>query len=266
MVLIGLWFLLLLLLAVVSVYGSITMILSRHVISGLIVVIVVFISAVLVEVTLLFLLRTQVANNQYYWHQKQPLLGKEIVYVAIGDSAAQGIGASSTKYSYVSLVAANIKQQTGRSVRVINLSRSGAKLDDLLSQQLPKLQGMQPDIVTVDIGANDIAHGTASSVMIEDYKRLIGGLSSYPVVFANLPDFMWGTQQRNTTALNTTIVSLCSQYGLQLADLHQATHAKMWFFNEYAADGFHPSNRGHQTWASSFDRGVRSLLARSTRQ
>ncbi len=239
------------------------MILSRHVVQALVLVIILFVVVVMVEVALLLSLKAQVADHQQYWDKQRQPSANELVYVAIGDSAAQGIGASSLSNSYVSLVAANIRSQTGRNVRIINLSQSGAKLRDVIREQLPQLQALQPDIVTVDIGANDIAHGTASDVMVEEYQQVISALKPYPVVFANLPDFMWGTQQRNTTALNVTIVSLCDRYGLQLADLHQVTHAKMWSFNEYAADGFHPSSHGHQTWAGAFEPGIKTLLARS---
>ena len=50
-------------------------------------------------------------------------------YVAIGDSAAQGIGASRPDRSYVGVLADDIHAATGRSVRVINLSISGATVD-----------------------------------------------------------------------------------------------------------------------------------------
>ena len=46
---------------------------------------------------------------------------------------------------------------TGRSVRVVNLSVSGATVELAVRDQLPKFAKFRPDVVTVSIGANDIA-------------------------------------------------------------------------------------------------------------
>ena len=260
MIITGLFFLALISLALGSVVGAVKMVLVRHVIQSFVIVIVVFVLAAAFEVTLLLMLRSQVPSYKKFWNAQSQPTSNQLVYVALGDSAAQGIGASSPNSSYVKLLAANMESQTGRQVHIINLSSSGAKLHDLIGSQIPKLHGLRPNIVTVDIGANDIAAGTSQHTMLQEYSQAINALSPYPVVFANLPDFMWGTQQRNTVVLNKTIRTLCEQHGLQLADLHYMTHQKMWNLNEFAADAFHPSNTGHHTWAAAFIPGTDHLL------
>ena len=80
-----------------------------------------------------------------------------MLYVAIGDSAAQGIGASRPDRSYVGVLADDIRNLTGRSLRVVNLSVSGATTELAVLDQLPRLAKLSPDLVTVAIGANDIA-------------------------------------------------------------------------------------------------------------
>ncbi|MHB8274889.1 MAG: hypothetical protein ACYDC9_09005 [Dermatophilaceae bacterium] len=64
------------------------------------------------------------------------------MYVTLGGSAAQGVGASSPRRGYVSLVAEQLSRSTGRPVRVINLSRSGARVRDVVDEQQPRLAGM----------------------------------------------------------------------------------------------------------------------------
>ena len=81
----------------------------------------------------------------------------DLLYVAIGDSAAQGIGASSPSRSYVGVLADEIRVVTGRTLRVVNLSVSGATVELAVRDQLPRFVKLRPDIVTVAIGANDIA-------------------------------------------------------------------------------------------------------------
>jgi acyl-CoA thioesterase-1 len=112
----------------------------------------------------------------------------------------------------------------------------------------------------VDIGANDVVGGTSKEAMTHGYEALISQLRTYPVVFANIPDFMLGAQQNRAQDANKTINELCLHYGVHQADLNDVTMRKMWALNEFAADGFHPSNAGHRTWASAFIPGIDHLL------
>ncbi|MBW3639915.1 MAG: hypothetical protein KY451_08715, partial [Actinobacteria bacterium] len=82
----------------------------------------------------------QVGVDAYASAWKQPR-GEPggLVYVALGDSAAQGIGASSLQRGYISLVADRLAGSTGRPVQVINLSSSGARIRDVIEEQLPEL-------------------------------------------------------------------------------------------------------------------------------
>jgi acyl-CoA thioesterase-1 len=206
-------------------------------------------------------LRATIGSYAQYWNTSAKHNAGHLLYVALGDSAAQGIGASSIDNSYVKIVARHISKQTGKTVDIVNLSKSGGKLHDVLSDQLPKLAHLKPDFVTVDIGANDVVGGTSKDAMTHGYEQLISQLRTYRVVFANIPDFMLGAQQRSAQDMNKTIKELCLHYGVQQADLNDATMRKMWALNEFAADGFHPSNAGHRTWASSFLPGLDNLLS-----
>lgn len=76
-----------------------------------------------------------------WWREHAGTEG-EILYVAIGDSAAQGIGASVPHNSYVGVIADHIRAATGRSVQVrLNRCSGGhygvysAEVDHPLSAQ-----------------------------------------------------------------------------------------------------------------------------------
>src|SRR5918995_2824211 len=56
------------------------------------------------------------------WWRDHAAADGELLYVAVGDSAAQGIGASRPDRSYVGVLADDLRAATGRSVRVVNLS------------------------------------------------------------------------------------------------------------------------------------------------
>lgn len=85
-----------------------------------------------------------------YWEQPRGEAGG-LLYVALGDSAAQGIGASRPERGYVGLIAQRLRDSTGKSVQVVNLSRAGARIGDVLDRQLPAVAalGRTPDLLTV---------------------------------------------------------------------------------------------------------------------
>ncbi|WNY33231.1 SGNH/GDSL hydrolase family protein [Curtobacterium flaccumfaciens] len=91
-----------------------------------------------------------------WWRERQQHEG-QLLYVAIGDSAAQGVGATAPGRGYVGLLTRRIRHRSHMSVRVVNLSVSGSTTWGAKRDQLPKLRHYAPDICTVSIGANDIA-------------------------------------------------------------------------------------------------------------
>ena len=260
MIITGGWFLLIIGLSLYSLSGLVKRIFFGQSLPSTTLVTIVLILCVGLEVFLIHNLQAQVARYQAAWKITSTVQKDSFVYVALGDSAAQGIGASAVASGYVSIIAEQIRAQTHRPVTVINLSKSGGRLQDVLTEQIPQLRSFKPDLVTVDIGSNNITAGTPDAVMDADYTTMIKQLSAYPTVFANLPDFMWGKQQRNTKNINKTILQASADNKLILADLHRETMARMWSWNEFAADGFHPNNNGHKTWARAFEPGVHQVI------
>src|SRR4051812_26414700 len=63
------------------------------------------------------------------------------LWVVLGDSMSQGIGATRVERGWVPLVEAALHED-GRAVRVLNLSFSGARTADVLERQLPALEGL----------------------------------------------------------------------------------------------------------------------------
>ena len=83
------------------------------------------------------------------------------LWVALGDSSSQGIGADDPYDSWVPQMADRLRTRTGEPWRVINLSMTGAQLTDILHIQLPRVselceRGHQPRLVSHLAGANDM--------------------------------------------------------------------------------------------------------------
>src|ERR1700736_5683590 len=61
------------------------------------------------------------------------------LWVVLGDSTAQGLGAPSPEYGYVGQALGALRRRTGLPWQVLNLSASGSLIRDVLHHQLPPL-------------------------------------------------------------------------------------------------------------------------------
>ncbi len=211
--------------------------------------------AVLIEIIFLVILAHQGSRYGKYWKARASVSyqADELLYVALGDSVGVGIGASSPNKGYVGLIAESLEQKTGQPVRVVNLSKSGAKINDGIEKQLPALKAYQPDVVTVGLGSNDLAQGWDEDVFRSDMKKLVDGLPANTVV-AEIPYFGGGIKrgvEENVPRANKIIHELTNRKKLSTARLHETTKANDNLFI-YAADYFHPNNRGHHNWHKAF--------------
>ena len=192
-----------------------------------------------------------------YWAQPQGPSGG-LLYVALGDSAAQGVGASRPDRGYVGLLAERLACTTGRPVQVVNLSRSGATVEDLLREQLPLLQALRPDLVTVAIGGNDMFRADPDA-FDSCAARLITALPPQTVI-ADVPYFMHGHWERDARRAAGSVTRLASARGLPVVALHDALRCEGWaaMATEFAADWFHPNDRGYRVWADAFWATIRA--------
>lgn len=187
----------------------------------------------------------------------------EVLYVAMGDSAAQGIGASRPDRSYVGLLARDIREVTGRSVRVVNLSVSGATVELAVRDQLPKFAKFRPDVVTVAIGANDIAKWDAE-VFERGIREIFAALPPHALV-ADLPFFYFPRNERKVAVANRILRSVAEEFGLTVVPLHAVTRLRgvRRIFTHFAGDFFHPNDHGYKVWAEAFRPSlVADLVAR----
>lgn len=189
--------------------------------------------------------------NRTYWAEPRGEPGG-IVYVALGDSAAQGIGASHPERGYVGLLAERMRARTGRPVQVVNLSISGATIRDLVDSQLPQLRELRPDIVTVAIGGNDV-RSYDPAPFSADVDKLTAALPVGTLI-ADVPDFMHGRWEERATEAGGIIAAGAGARQLRIVPLHDAQRERGAgaMLTDFAADWFHPNDRGHRVWADAF--------------
>ncbi len=205
---------------------------------------------VAIEFVALSMLYISVGKNKDFWESKSNESG-EITYLALGDSAAQGIGATSPMRGYVGVIAKRLEQKTGKKVRIINLSETGATLADYLETQAPKVAGIEPDYVTIEIGANDIKTFDESKFRTE-FKQVLSSLPDGTFV-ANMPLFNSRPSSKNPAKLASDIVGeeLQNFPRLKFVDLQKQTIENQSIFG-FAPDLFHPNNLSYKNWADAF--------------
>jgi lysophospholipase L1-like esterase len=206
-------------------------------------------------------LRRSVGEHQQYWSRSRGRTGG-LLYAALGDSAAQGIGASRPDRGYVGVLARRLEAVTARPVEVVNLSRSGARLADVLHTQLPALTalGRTPHVVTVAVGGNDIVPFDRA-LFAEQADRLADALPDGAYV-ADAPYFMHGRFERDSRDAADLLAAAAVRRGLRPVALHDAQQTRGWcaMATDFAADWFHPNDRGHRVWADAFwDRMITDL-------
>ena len=175
-----------------------------------------------------------------------------LLYVALGDSASQGVGASRPEFGYVGLLAERMRERTGGPVLVVNLSCSGATLADLVEHQFPRLRDLRPDLVTVAIGGNDVLAYDAARFSGQ-VCALTAGLPPGTVI-ADVPYFMHGHWERHAAEAGRVLAGCARANGLSTVRLHDAEQARgsIAMLTDFAADWFHPNDRGHRLWADVF--------------
>jgi len=192
--------------------------------------------------------------------------GRRVVW--LGDSTAAGVGASSSSGALPSQVADGLAVP---ATSVTDLAVSGARVADVLADQVPKVAGLQPDLVLISVGANDAIHLTGRGSFRHTYEEVLRSLPrGVPVVVLGVPDMgaiprfaqplraVAGWRGRN---LDSEVRRVAAHSGAIYADIAGPTgppfrrHPDRYF----AADDFHPSDAGYGLWAEAVLKVLRNF-------
>ncbi len=206
----------------------------------------------------IFDLYTQLARYTDYWQKnnQKPARSNELVYIALGDSTAQGIGATYPSKGYVGLVADELAASRNTPVRTVNLSKSGAKVRDALDTQLPALEKLNPDsktVITMEMGANDMINFNAADFE-RDMDKVMSRLPQQTLI-TDIPYFggtRFKSKQPNVLVANEIMYRLAKKHGFQLVPLYDRVKQNSGL-STMAVDLFHPSNKAYkENWSKVF--------------
>lgn len=219
---------------------------------------IVIIVSILAYALSLLELWTQLARYQTYWSRQndKSASANSVQYIALGDSTAQAIGASHPSKGYVGIISTELEKKYDRPVQTINLSKSGAKVKDVLITQLPDLErrGYDKDTkITIEIGANDMIKFNAVEFEIQ-VDELMERLPAQTVI-SDIPYFgesRFKSKQPNVDKANEIMYRQAAKHNRVLVPLH-AKMKQNGGIKTFAPDWFHPSNTAYkQNWAPVF--------------
>ena len=191
-----------------------------------------------------------------WWDQQnqEAVASSGPLLVAIGDSTAIGIGASTPSLSYVGRLSAQLSERDETSWRMINLALSGARLEDGLERQLPILEdlvasGPTPSLVTCCIGTNDLVWGKDTTRLRDRLRQLVDRLPD-GVVMGTLAGGSARARLANRALRNA------------VAEREAATLVVPWGEpgpegrERLAEDRFHPNDIGYELMTQPFARAL----------
>ncbi|MGH2953301.1 MAG: SGNH/GDSL hydrolase family protein [Solirubrobacterales bacterium] len=185
-------------------------------------------------------------------------------YAALGDSFTAGTGCAPGR-CWADRLAARLARRDAEFV-YRNLAWEGAMSADVVEQLGPALQ-LEPDLVTVVFGANDVLRSVRPDVpryarrLSGVFRRLGEAVPGARVVTATSPE-AWhfldlrprtrARVERGIVALNRATREVAALHGVPLLDV--ARHPGLADAANFSSDGLHPSPLGHAHAAAGFER------------
>jgi len=181
-------------------------------------------------------------------------------YVALGDSFTEGVGdtdpgSANGVRGWADRVAATLAEQTD-DFGYANLAIRGRKLPQVLAEQLEPALALDPDLVTLYAGGNDILRPKVDiDALLVDYSTAVGRLRENGATVVLFTGFDLGfapvfRHLRGRVAVYNELVR-------EVADVHGALLLDYWRLRDYRdprlwdVDRMHMSTLGHTRMAAA---------------
>jgi len=192
-------------------------------------------------------------------------------FVALGDSYTIGTSASESDRWPNQLVA---RLGPDALDLVANLGVNGFASSDVIRVELPALERVRPEFVSLLIGVNDVVRGVPpdtfrrnAAAILDD---LLGRLPADRIVTVATPDYTvtpagasFGDARRQSAGIvanNATLAALASERGISYVDTYDLSLRAAKDRNLVAPDGLHPSGAQYALWVDRIEPVVRGLL------
>jgi acyl-CoA thioesterase-1 len=196
-------------------------------------------------------------------------------YVALGDSYTIGTGVQRADRWPDRLVAALGPAEPTLAL-VANLAVNGYTTDDLIRHELPALDQLRPEFISVLIGVNDVVREVSSTSYAVSVQTILDDLSGRVgpsgIVTVAVPDYTitragadYGDPRRRhdgIVAVNEAIAREAADRSIAFVDIFDLSLRVKDDPTLVANDGLHPSGRQYGLWVERIAPVVARLIGR----
>ena len=174
-------------------------------------------------------------------------------YLALGDSYTIGTGASDESHSWPAIIAARL------GAELTNPAVNGFTTLDLIRDELPLVERLQPDFVSVLIGVNDLVQGRAPEHYRRSLQTIYSAVTGRRVAAVSIPTWSYvpaaadfggmAHVDRMTWIFNDVAREEATARGLAWIDIGEASTSGIGTDGWIASDELHPGDAQYAAWA-----------------
>jgi acyl-CoA thioesterase-1 len=203
--------------------------------------------------------------------------GPVLRYVALGDSYTIGTSVNEAERWPDQLVGALGGDRVSLEL-VANLGVNGFTTADVIAVELPRLEALAPDFITLQIGVNDVVQGVSEATYRERLGQILTALRTRlpaeRILLVTTPDYTvtpagadYGDPTTNRAAIrrfNDILVQAGRSLGIAVVDIFDISETAATNGTLVARDGLHPSGRQYALWVGRIAPATRSLIGPPT--
>lgn len=202
--------------------------------------------------------------------------GQPLRYVALGDSYTIGTSVNEPERWPNQLVGA-LGGLGGPIELTANLGVNGFTTADVIVVELPPLEALAPDFVTLQIGVNDVVQGVPEATYRDRLGQILAALRTRlpadRILLVTTPDYTvtpagadYGDPATKRAAIrrfNDILVQAGRSLGIAVVDIFDISETVPTDGSLVARDGLHPSGRQYALWVGRIAPATRSLIGAS---
>jgi lysophospholipase L1-like esterase len=196
-------------------------------------------------------------------------------YVALGDSYTIGTSVA-FEGRWPNQLVARLGTAAPTLRLVANLGVNGFTSEDVVASELPRLDALWPDFVTILIGVNDVVQGVPSTTYRTNAGRILDALRARlpaeRIVAVATPEYTvtpqgaaFGDPARQAAGIRTNngiLSELADARGVKFVDIYDLSLRASTDRTLVADDGLHPSATQYALWVDRIEPVVGGLLGR----
>lgn len=200
-------------------------------------------------------------------------------YVALGDSYTIGTATRRAAERWPDQLVARLGPEPPTLELVANLGVNGSTSQDVLDEELPRLDALRPGFASLLVGVNDVVQGVPEATYRANAARILdsilGRLAADRIVTVATPDYTvtprgaaYGDPADRAAAIrrsNGILRDLAAGRGIAFVDIHDISLEAATDGSLVAADGLHPSGAQYARWVERILPVVEALIGRPGR-